>query len=137
MGKFFGQTALEFLYATGFMILLLVISTLIYYQSQAEATALSAYAESQRICHEVAIQLSAVDSAGNGTAAVLRMPVPLSGANYSVFVTGANRSVAVLYGTQGTGCYFSTANISNGSASSFRISGDTVVRNVDGGVVVG
>jgi hypothetical protein len=119
------------------MILLLVISMMIYYQSQNDAAALSAYAESQRICHEIAIQLSAVDAAGNGTAAVLRMPIPLTGANYSVFVTGANRSVAVSYGAQGTGCYFSTSNISSGNASSFWITGDILISNIDGGVVVG
>ncbi len=131
------QSSLEFLFTAAFMVLVMVLCMVINFQSSQDSSALSAYAESMRICHAVASQISAVDAAGDGASAVLRRPASLADMNYTILVIGINRSISVNYGSQGTGCLFSTSNISNGSSSSFSITQDSLVRNVNGGVLVG
>ena len=143
-----GQAALEFLYATGVAMLVFTMALMVYYQSQGEASALFAYVDSQRICHAIASQISAVDSAGAGTIAPLELPGSLAYSDYNIYVSGKDRSLSIQYGSQdtsqGTSCLFSSSNISsntsNGSASSFYIkNGSTTmgtISNEDGGLVV-
>jgi hypothetical protein len=136
--KFFrAQSSLEFLYTVSFMVLVMTMCMLIYFQSNTDSAALSAYSESRRICHAVAAEISAIDAAGDGASALLKRPASLAGKNYSVYVMGLNRSIAVSYENQGTGCLFSTTNISNGNSSTFFITRDSIIRNVNGGVLVG
>ena len=131
------QSSLEFLYTVSLMVLVMTMCMLIYFQSNSDAAALSAYSESRRICQAVAAQISAVDAAGDGASMLLKRPASLADRNYSLYVVGPNRSIAVSYGSQGTGCLFSTTNISNGYSSTFFITSDSIVRNVNGGVLVG
>ena len=137
MKKFRAQSSLEFLYTVGFSLLIFVITLVIFAQGQSDAASLSAYVESVRICRLVSDQISAIDSSGEGTSAALLLPDSLAGLNYTVFVSGPIRSIAVNYGSQGTGCLFSTSNITNGSSSSFHIAASTTIKNSQGGVVVG
>ena len=129
------QSSIEFLLCTGFAMSILVISMLIYYQAQDEAAVLSQYVESQRICHEVAMQISAAVSAGSGTqAALLR---PLAAQNYTIYISASERTAVVALGGQAAFCNLATSNVSNGTHQLFYISQDTVIRNEDGGVVIG
>jgi len=114
---------------------ILVISVLIYYQSQEEAAILSQYVESQRICHEVAMQISAIVSAGNGTQAMLLRPLTAQG--YTLYISAGNRTAVVALGGQTASCNLATSNASNGTSTSFYISQDTRIRNEGGGVVIG
>jgi len=119
------------------MTLVFTLALLLYYESQLDVASLSAYSDSHGICRQIATHLSAVQAAGSGMEAVLRRPMAVSGGNYTVFVSGPNRSISVSYGGQGAGCSLALSNITNGSSASFYIEGDVRVRNVDGGVVVG
>ena len=114
---------------------ILVVATLIYYQGQEESTILGEYVESQRICHEVAMQISAVVSAGSGTQAALLRPV--SSSNYTIRISAGSRAAVVSLGSQTTTCLLATSNVSNGTSTAFYISNDTTIRNVDGGAVIG
>jgi len=129
------QSSIEFLFCTGLAMSMLVISALIYYQGQEEAAALGEYVESQRICHEIAMQISAVVSAGSGTQAAFIMPLAAKG--YTVFISADDRAAAVALGSQTASCSLATSNVSNGTDTAFYIREDTRIMNVDGGVVVG
>jgi uncharacterized protein (UPF0333 family) len=131
------QTSLEFLYTASLMLLVFGIVMIIFYESQSDAANLAAYTESQRICHAVAAQVDAMDSAGDGASSVFSRPYSLSGQNYSVYVSGPNKSVSIIYAGQGTDCLFSTSSITNGSSATFYIAQSALIRNVNGGVVVG
>jgi len=131
------QSSIEFLFCTGLAMAVMVIAMLFYYQAQSEAAVLGEYVESQRICHEIAMQISAIVSAGSGTQAALHRPQALAGQNYTVLVAPENHSVVVEFGRQTASCMLATTNVSNGTHSSFYISQDTLIRNEDGGVVVG
>lgn len=137
MKKNRAQSSLEFLYTSSFMVLVMVLCTIVYYQSSRDAASLSAYAEARRICQSVASLISAVDAAGDGTSAAFVRPSSLAGENYTIYVMGPNRSIAVAYAAQGAGCLFSTTAISNGSASSFNMTKDSEIRKINGGVLVG
>jgi DNA-binding FrmR family transcriptional regulator len=129
------QSSIEFLFCTALAMSMLVVAMLIYYQGQGESAALGQHVESQRICHEVAMQISAAVSAGSGTeAAFLR---PQAEQDYSLFVSAGDREVMVALGGQTAFCSLATSNVSNGTSQSFYIAGDTTIRNVEGGVVIG
>ena len=132
-----GQSSLEFLYATSMMLLVFAVVALLYYQSQSDSAILSSYAEARRICHLVASQISSVAASGDGTSALLGLPDSLGGRNYSVFLSGQNRTVTVVYAEQGTTCPLSVANVTNGTSSSFYLLNGTSMRNSFGGVVLG
>ena len=129
------QSSIEFLFCTGLAMVILVIAMLIYYQGQEESAALSEYVESQRICHEFAMQISAVVSAGSGTQASLLRP--MAAKNYTAYISGSDRVAVVVLGDQTASCLLATSNVSNGTSSMFYISEDTTIRNIDGGVVIG
>lgn len=131
------QSSVEFLYCTGLVILLFAMVAIIFYESQEESGSLSAYVESQRICHEIAAQVSAIAIAGNGTQAVLLRPRSFSSQNYTVLVSGQDRAISVQYLQRGTTCMLATSNVSNGTDSTFYITGDVLVRNDGRGVVFG
>ncbi len=131
-----GQTSLEFLYCTSAVLLLFSMVLLVFFESQQDSAALFAYAESQRLCHAIASQISAISAAGDGTVASLSLPSALGSLNYTAYVSGQNRSLSINYGAQGTGCSFSTSNITNGSSSAFYLSNGAAIRNVNGGLVV-
>ena len=129
------QSSIEFLLCTVLAMSILVIAALIYYQGQEEAAVLGEYVESQRVCHEVAMQISAVVSSGSGTQAVLLRP--LAAQNYTIYVSAGDRAAVVALGKQTATCRLATSNVSNGTHSLFYISQDTWIRNVEGGVVIG
>jgi hypothetical protein len=129
------QSSIEFLLCTVLALSVLVIAVLIYYQWQEEAAVLGEYVEAKRICHEVAMQISSVISAGSGTRAVLFRP--LAEQNYTVYVSATERAAVVRLGGQTAFCQLATSNISNGTHRYFYISQDTTIRNEMGGVVIG
>ena len=129
------QSSIEFLLCTGFAMSILVIVVLIYYQGQEEASILGQYVESQRICHEVAMQISAVVSAGSGTQSVLHRP--LAEQDYTLYISASDRAASVALGKQTAFCDLATSNVSNGTNQTFYISQDTLIMNKDGGVVIG
>jgi len=114
---------------------ILVIVMLIYYQGQEEAAVLGEYVETQRICHEVAMQISAVVSAGSGTEAMLLRPLAVQ--NYTIYISASDREAIVTLGGKMATCMLATSNISNGTHSTFYISQSTQIRNEGGGVVIG
>ena len=121
------------------MVLIFAMSALLFFQSQSDAGSLSSFLEASRACHEIAAQITAVDAAGNGTVAALRFPESVGGNySYEVFVAGANRSLAVKYGAQGTGCPLPVASITNGTGAAFYMNiSNSTARNNGAGVVVG
>jgi hypothetical protein len=129
------QSSIEFLLCTVLALSILVIAVLVYYQSQEEAAILGQYVESQRICHEVAMQISSVVSAGSGTQAMLLRPI--AGRNYTIYIAARDRSAVVTLGDQTAFCRLATSNVSNGTSTSFYISQSTRIRNDGGGVVIG
>jgi hypothetical protein len=132
-----GQTSLEFLYAVAMVLLVFAMSTVLFYQSQQDSAAITAFTQSKLVCQAVSSRISAVAAGGDGTVSAFSLPLVAGGTNYTIFVSGQNRTVSVSYQGGGTGCLFSTSNISNGSSGSFYIAGDTPIRNVNGGVLVG
>ena len=129
------QSSIEFLFCTGLAMSILVIVVLIYYQGQEEAVVLSQYIESQRICHEVAMQISAVVSAGNGTQAMFIRP--RAEQNYTIYISASERTAVVVFGGQTAFCNLATSNVSDGTHQSFYISQNTRMRNEGGGVAIG
>ncbi len=132
-----GQTSIEFLYAVGMMHLVFETSAALFYQSQPDASAATAYTDSQIVCQAAAGRISAVASAGDGAALAVQLPLIEGGSDYKVFVSGPNRTVSVMYAGGGSGCRFVTSNVSNGSSSSFFMANNTVMWYVKGGVLVG
>jgi hypothetical protein len=116
---------------------ILVIALLIYYQGQEDAANLGQYVEAERVCHETAMQISAVVSAGSGTEAAFLRPQIVAARNYTLRVSGSDRSASVEIGGKTAFCRLATSNISNGTHASFYINQDTTIRNVGGGVVIG
>lgn len=131
-----GQTSLEFMYAVGVVLLVFTMSALLFYRSQEDAAAIGGYLESQLACQQVAGMISAVASSGDGTSAYMQLPLVSGGLEYSVFVSAANRTVSVAHRGRGVGCRMTTSNVSNGSSGSFYVGNHSMVRNVDGGVLV-
>jgi hypothetical protein len=136
-----GQSGIEFLFLMSIMTGVFLIVTLVYYQAQSDIDSLSADFEAQRVCHELAFRISAVDAAGNGTVAGLGMPEKIAGSNYTVFVSGPGRSISISYAKGVAGCPLSTSSVSNGtgigSADRFYIDRGKSLRNIGQGVVVG
>ena len=128
---------MEFLYSVVLTLLLFSLVLIIFFQSQNDLSALSSAVEAKRVCHAIAGQISVVAAAGDGTAAVLRMPDTIYAGNYTVFVSAPNRSVSVSYQGIGGGCRFTTTSVSNGTSGRFYINKDTAIRNVNGVVVIG
>jgi uncharacterized protein (UPF0333 family) len=132
-----GQTSLEFLFSVGMVILIFAMAALVFFQSSTDAGALSLHLDSKRVCHEIAAQISAVDAAGNGTVAALKLPLTVGGLNYSIFISASNRSISINYGEQGTACALSTNAVSNGTSGSFYITvNGSIATNNGGGIVV-
>lgn len=137
-----GQSSIEFLFLMGVMATIFLIVTLVSYQAQSDTASLSAGFEAQRLCHELAFRISAVDAAGNGTAADLGMPGKIAGSNYTIFVSGPGRRLSILYANGVAGCPLSTSNMANGtgngSAGKFYIYGgeSKSIRNIGQGVVI-
>gem|GEM_PF-3109858 len=137
-----GQSSIEFLFLMGIMAAIFVIVTLVSYQAQSDTAALSADFEAQRLCHELAFRISAVDAAGNGTAAGLGMPERIAGSNYTIFISGPDRRLSISYAKGVAGCPLPTSSIANGSgagsAGKFYIYGNKSksIRNIGQGVVV-
>jgi len=132
-----GQSSLEFLYSVGAVLLVFSIASLLFFQSQQDVTAIEGYTQAKLACQEVSGRISAVASAGDGTASALSLPLVAGSRNYAVFVSGQNRTVSVNYHAGGVGCRFATSNVSNGSSQSFYVANDTILRNVKGGVLFG
>jgi len=132
-----GQSSLEFLYAVGMALLVFSVAALLFFQSQQDETAIDSYLQSNLACEAVAGRISAVAAGGDGTVSYLLLPLVGGRLNYTVAVSAVNRTVSVGYGTNSVGCRFSTSNVSNGSSSSFFVTNNTLVRNINGGVLVG
>ncbi len=134
-----GQSSIEFLYATGLALIFFSVSMVIFYQTQNDAASLSAAADGRRVCNAIAAQISAVADAGDGASAELYVPQLAEEGNYTILVTGHNRSISVSRGSWGTGCLFSTSSVSNGTSDTFYIDyrNGTGIRNIGGGVLIG
>ncbi len=115
--------------------LFFVMILVVYYESQLDALNLSSSAAARRACNAIAAQVNNMAAAGANASAPLF--IPESGLNYTIFVSAANRSVSISYGSGGAGCGISTANVSNGTDYSFFVRRGAMVGNVDGGVVIG
>ncbi|VVC00892.1 Uncharacterised protein [uncultured archaeon] len=137
MEKKLGQTSLEFLYAIGIELLLFAVILMLFVQSQEDVAALSSSMEARRICQAMAGQISAISTAGDGASAPFELPPSLYSGAYTAYVAAANRSLTISYGTRLAGCTFTTTSVSNGTSGSFFIANSTVIKNVNGGVVIG
>lgn len=113
------------------------ISALLFFQSSQDAAAIESYMDSRLACQEVAGKISAVYSGGKGTESFVRLPLVAGAMNYTVLVSGANRTVAVSHASGLVACRLSAANVSNGTSESFYVNDGAAVRNLDGGVLVG
>ena len=136
--EFPGQSSIEFLYAVGMILVLFTIAALLFYLSGEDASALAAYVETQRACTEAAAQVEAVSSAGDGASATLRMPQGRAYDSFAFFFSSENRSLSVVYAGTPASCGLSTTDLKNASgAYAFNITGDSPIRNIGGGVVIG
>jgi len=131
-----GQSSLEFLYATLFSLLFLVLAIFIFVESGEDAGVLAAASDAGMVCNAVSIQLSKIASAGEGAEAAVEFPEKLAG-NYSVWVSGSNKSLAVAYAGGGVGCRFLAQGVGNGTSDEFYIAEGAVMRNNGTGVVIG
>ena len=131
------QSSIEFLYSVGAVLLVFSISAVLFYQSQQDAAAIESYMDSRLACQEVAGKISAVSSGGDGTVSYMQFPLVAGALNYTVRVSGDNRTVSVSHKSSLVGCRFGNANVSNGTSASFNVASGAAVRNIDGGVLVG
>ncbi len=133
-----GQTSLEFLYSMGIVLFIFVAAAAFFSLASADLAALSGFSEARRSCHEIAAQISTMANAGDGASSLLLLPAGLSRQNYSVYVSGPNRSISVWLSGSGAGCRIMTSSVSNGSSGNFYLSANSsILRNAGGVVVVG
>jgi hypothetical protein len=130
-----GQSSIEFLYTMVFMLLLFTAVLVIYGVAQGDLVEISQGSEFRAACRSAASQISAIASSGEGTSA--RLSLPEAATQYSVFVSGSERTVSVTAWEKIASCRISTSNVSNGSSSSFSVSDGTRMENINGGVVFG
>jgi hypothetical protein len=130
-----GQTSIEFLYTMVFMLLLFTAVLVIYGMAQGDLVEISQGSEFRAACHAAASQISAIASSGSGTAAVLSLPEAKT--QYTVYVSGSDRTVIVAAWERMASCRISTTNVSNGTASSFSVADGARMANINGGVVFG
>jgi hypothetical protein len=108
-----------------------------------DISALSANLEAQRVCHELAFRISSVSSSGEGTATGLGIPERIMNNNYTIFISGPDRSISISHAMGLAGCPLATSGISNGtgigSSDKFYINGgeQKSLTNSGQGVVVG
>lgn len=132
-----GQSALEFLYATGLVLAMFAAVLAVFFVTGNDADSLSAYSEANRVCGETAAQVSSVAAAGDGASAAIGNPRISGNRNYTLHMNGKNRQLSVIYGQKTAGCMIATSNITNGTSDSFYFDFGAMARNVGGGVVVG
>ena len=130
-----GQTSIEFLYTMVFMLLLFTAVLVIYSLAQSDLMEISQGSEFRAACHSAASQISAIASSGEGAAAALSLPEAAT--QYTVYVSGNDRTVNVAAWERIASCRISTSNVSNGTARSFSVSDGTRMANINGGVVFG
>lgn len=130
-----GQASLEFLYSTAFSLSFLILVLIVLYQSQSDNDALSRSAVARGACNAIAAQITKVASAGDGASAQLF--IPEAAQQFAIFISSSTRSISVSYENGGIGCSFATSNVSNGTAYSFYLTNNTMIRNMRGGVVIG
>ena len=131
-----GQSSLEFLYSIALSLLFFAIIIIIFSQGQQDANSLSSALLAKKTCTSVSAQIGKIASSGDGTVAQLYIPLDVQYRDYSIYVSGANRSVSVRYGESGIGCLFAGGNVSNGTSNSFQIQNNAIIRNVNGGVLI-
>jgi len=112
-----GQTGIELLFLFGIMSTVFIIIVLVSYQGQMDISALSSDLEAQRVCHELAFRISTVSSAGEGTSASLEIPEKLAGNNYTIFVSGPERTISISHTRGLAGCPLPTSGIYNGTGA--------------------
>lgn len=133
----YGQTSLEFLFSVGMALLVFAMSTMLFLQSQSDAAAMESYLDSKAACQEVAGKIAAVYASGDGTQSYLRLPLVSGGLDYTVAVSGVNRTVSISHAGGLVACRIPISNVSNGTANVFYATNGAAVRNIDGGVLVG
>jgi hypothetical protein len=107
----------------------------IYGLAQEDLVGISQDSEFLAVCRSAASQISAVAFSGEGTAAVLTLPPAES--QYTIYVSGSDRTVSVAAWERMESCRISTSNVTNGTSASFTVTDGTRMENTGGGVVFG
>jgi len=133
-----GQSALEFLFATGAMVLVFIMASILFYESGADASALGTYAESNRVCHEASAQVASIAAAGDGASSVFVLPKTARSESYALGFSSPNRLLSVFYRDSVAGCALPSSDVSNRDGEqNFNVTEDLPIRNANGGVVIG
>lgn len=118
-----GQAMLEFLFAAGLALVLLVIATMIYVSNLEEASALHNSLEAGRICMQVSSTIESAASLPGTANSTLSLPPTLNGFNYTVYLSAQNNVVKVDYvaanRSYGQGCSLAEMSIANSTGSGF------------------
>ena len=123
-----GQTSIEFMYTMLFMLLLFTAVLVVYGLAQGDLAGISQGSEFLAVCRSAASQISAIASSGEGTAAALSLPPAKS--QYTVFVSGGDRTVSVAAWEKVASCRISTSNVTNGTATAFTVHDGTRMANI-------
>lgn len=142
------QAGLEFLIATGLLMILLSFAVIVYSMGLNENSMLEKGLTAQRICERVAVAISSGSASGTGFEQAVELQGTINGEDYEVFVL-ANSSMVIVktmnntngagheYSTVSANCKIPTANVTNSSGHDFfNIGKKFRIRNIDGGVVV-
>ena len=108
-----GQAALEFMFFTAMLILLLVVSFIFSSATNADTANLRKKYEAENVCEEFAVFISAVATSGNGTIVEYTLPSYIGGSNYYVRVNSSSASITVEYLTGAQTCRVSTSNFTS------------------------
>ncbi len=138
-----GQSSIEFMQAAAVSLLFFTVCMGIYFMAQSELADVSRAADARRICYEIASQISAIASAGEGASAPLLQPQKATNEEYEIFVTGNTGAVSVNFKDdgneeRGASCFVGHRDILNATgAANFKIKGDETVSYLGGVVRIG
>jgi hypothetical protein len=135
MGIMRAQTSIEFLYTMVFMLLVFTLVVVLYGTAQGDLAEISRESEFRAVCRFAASQISAIAISGNGTSIALSLPKART--QYSIFVSGPDRTVSVAAWERLSSCRISTSSVTNGSSNIFAISDGIRMTNTGGGVLFG
>jgi hypothetical protein len=131
-----GQAAVEFMFTTFIILLLLGMAVSIYATSVDSANKLKSALEANQVCISAASALSSLSFAGGSMDYSFRLPKYVNGENYTVYVIADKQIVKVDYGkSAGEGCSIPLMAISNSSGATFFILQKNATAQFSNGVV--
>jgi len=127
-----GQISTEFLVMSSFLILMFGISIGAYANSMSGTSEIGRKVDARAICLRIASAISAVASAGDGSAVVIELPYYIGDKNYVINFYPSDQRVAIRYYDGSQSCFTQTNNFTDTMTSNRTL----IIKNNNGSVTI-